>query len=83
MMHNASECGKTAAGRNLKVQTYPFAAKGKGKLDKLQNISGIDCFMLKFPCLCVCVEVGVHAYEPTVCDLMDCSLPDSSIYRIF
>ena len=42
MMHNASECGKTAAGRNQKVQTSPLASKGKGKLDKLQNISGTD-----------------------------------------
>ena len=42
MMHNGSECGKTAAGRNQKVQTYPLASKGKGKLDKLQNTSGIE-----------------------------------------
>ena len=70
MMHNASECGKTAAGRNQKVQTSPLASKGKGKLDKLQNISGTDWLFhaqtSMWVCACVRVSPLLEAQQAVV-----------------
>ena len=41
------------------------------------------CFLTDggFLCVCVCVCVHLVAWScPTLCDLMDCSLPDSSAH---
>ena len=45
-------------------------------------IREIDIYM--YVCVCVCVECVLVAQScPTLCDLMNCNLPDSSVRGIF
>ena len=48
------------------------------------NCNNQKCYQTfsNVPCVCVCVCVLVAQLCPTLCDLMDCSTPDSSVHGL-
>ena len=62
-----------------------FLGRKGESISATQEGDGTIIIVLSQVCVCVCVCVCVLVAEscPTLCNPMDCSLPDSSVHRTF
>ena len=72
-----------SSNTNLSREPSYFALLSSNKLLILKySQNNSMCLTLLCVCVCVCVFVLVTQSCPTLCDLIDCSLPASSVHRI-
>ena len=67
---------------NPKIQTHKNTDIGKEYIQNEYTVKSYHIAQGVCVCLCVCVWVCVQL-PPTLCESMQCSLPDSSVHGIF